>query len=119
MLPLPGDDIADWAKTAVPSGDTDGFAAGLSGWLGEPSAHQVSRLKSLEPGAYQAQIACRGEGEITVTAGELVGEGAADPVACANETIAFDMTTTRTGMQVLHDLVGAPSIFAFSLVWVG
>lgn len=119
LLPMPVEDIADWAKTAVPGSDAEGFAAGLSGWLGEKSsARQTSTLKSLAPGAYQAQIACRGEGVITVTTGEVDGEDASEPITCANETIAFDATTTATGMQVRVELEGAPSIFAFSLVRV-
>lgn len=116
-LPVPAEDIASWADTAVPNSDTPEWAFSLSGWLSEnTSAHEKNTYQSLEPGAYQAQIACRGEGQITVTAGEADGEAVSEPVACANETIAFDVTTTRTGVEVLFDLEGAPSIFAFSLV---
>lgn len=118
-LPIPIDEIGDWAETAVPDSDVPGWAFGLSGWMGESSAHQGSTMQSLEPGAYQAQIACRGEGTITATIGELDGEGDAGTAACTNGTIAFDVTTTRTGMQVLLDLEGAPSIYAVSLLRMG
>ena len=30
LLPVPVEEIADWAKTAVPSGDADGYVFGLS-----------------------------------------------------------------------------------------
>lgn len=117
LLPIPVDDIAAWAETAVPDGATPGYSLGLSGWLSDnSSAHQKSTMESLDPGVYQAQIACRGEGEITVTAGELDGGGSSDPVACTNQTIAFDVTTTRIGMQVLLDLEGAPSVYAISFL---
>ena len=117
LLPIPAEDIASWAETAVPDGATPGHVLGLSGWLSDnSSAHQKSTMQSLDPGVYQAQIACRGEGEITVTVGELDGEGSTEPVSCTNQTIAFDVTTTRTGMQVLLDLEGAPSIYAMSFL---
>lgn len=115
---MPVDDIRAWAEKSVPNSDSPGWAFGLSGWMGESSAHQKSTYESLEPGAFQAQIACRGDGEITLTAGELDGEGSSEPVLCANQTIAFDVTTTRTGIQMQFDSEGAPSIYAVSLLRV-
>jgi len=116
MLPIPVDEIRDWAETAVPNSDADGYSAGLSGWLSEnTSAHQRSTLTSQEAGAYQAQLACRGEGVLTLTAGELDEEPSGEPIVCENETIAFDITTEATGMQIVMDLEGAPTIYALSL----
>lgn len=116
---MPVDDISEWAKSAVANSDSAGWAFGLSGWMHESSAHQGSTYRSLEPGAFQAQVACRGEGEITVTAGELDGEGSTEPIVCANGTIAFDVTTTRTGIQVRLDFEGDPSVYAFALLRMG
>ncbi len=118
-MPIPVADIKTWAEASVVGSDAEGYAGALSGWMGENSAHGMSKFQSLEPGSYQAQVACRGDGEITVTAGEVGGVGSAEPVECANETIAFDVTTRATGMQVQLDLEGAPSIYAFSLVRIG
>ncbi|WP_435748530.1 hypothetical protein [Microbacterium sp. PMB16] len=119
LLPLAVDEIPAWAGTAVPDSGASGYVGGLSGWLGENSGHQMSTFQSLEPGLFQAHLACRGDGEITVTAGELDGEGAADPLECTNGGVVFDVTTTRTGLRVQLDLEGAPSIFAVSLVRIG
>lgn len=116
LLPMPADEIKEWAATAVPNSDADGYSAGLSGWLSEnTSAHQKSTLTSQRAGTYQAQLACRGDGIITLSAGELDEEPSAEPIVCENETIAFDITTTATGMQILMDLEGAPTIYALSL----
>lgn len=116
LLPMPVDEIADWAKTAVPNSTADAYSAGLSGWLSEnTSAHHKSTLQSQEPGAYLAQLACRGDGTITLSAGQIDEEPSAEPVVCENETIAFDVTTTAIGMQILLDLEGPPSVYALSL----
>ncbi|MDQ0729165.1 hypothetical protein [Microbacterium sp. W4I20] len=112
LLPIPVKEISTWAETAVP----DASSLKLSGWLSDnSSAHQKSTMQSFDPGTYQAQIACWGEGEITVSAGEFDGDGMSDPVVCANQSIVFNVPITRIGMQVLLDLEGAPSIYAISL----
>ena len=115
-LPIPVDEIPDWAKTVVQGSDTDGYVGSLSGWLSEPSsAHYRSQFSSLEPGTYQAQIACRGEGTISASGSDLDAERSPNPTQCTNATIAFDITTTSTGLKVDLDLQGDPSIFAVSL----
>ena len=117
LLPLPVGDIADWAETAVPRGETEGYAVGYSGWISENSSpNQTSNFASLAPGSYQAQFACRGDGEITITTAELDAEPTGEPVVCTDSTIAFDITTEATGLTVKLALDGAPTIFAFSLV---
>lgn len=120
LLPIPVGEIRDWAETAVPSAGADGPSPILSGWLSEhTTAHHVTNVTSQAAGAYQAQIACRGDGIISVTAGELEGEPSGEPVVCENETIAFDITTAATGMQIVMDLEGAPTIYALSLTRMG
>ncbi len=117
LLPLPVDEISDWADTAVPGKDADGYSAGLSGWLSaNTSAHQKSTLASQPAGVYQAQIACRGDGVLTVTAGDVDGDESAPAIVCENETVAFDIATSATGMQFVMDLDGAPTIYALSLI---
>lgn len=117
LLPMPVEEIKDWAETAVPGADAEGAGPILSGWLSEnTSPHHKTFLKSQEAGAYQAQLACRGDGTITLTAGELDEEQpSAEPIVCDDETIAFDVTTAATGMQIVMDLEGAPTIYALSL----
>lgn len=113
---MPVDEIRDWAETAVPNTGDNGPSPILSGWLSEnTSAHHKTELKSHEAGAYQAQFACRGDGIITLTAGDLGDEPSGEPIVCENETIAFDITTTATGMQIVMDLEGDPTIYALSL----
>lgn len=115
-LPIPVDEIPDWAETVVPGSDTDGYVGSLSGWLSEPSStHYRSQFSSLEPGTYQAQIACRGDGTIAASGGDLDAEPSPNPTQCTNATIAFDITTTSTGLKVDLDLQGDPSIFAVSV----
>lgn len=117
LLPIPVDEITAWAGTAVPDSETAGFEAGLSGWLGENSSpRERSTFQSLAPGSFQAQLACRGEGTITLTSGEAGQDETANPVVCTNETVAFDITTAQTGMQVLMELEGNPTVYALSLV---
>ncbi len=115
QLPLPVDEIADWAETAVPrSSDTTGMGT-LSGWLSQhTSAHQTSQFSSLPAGTYQAQVACRGAGTITVTAGPVDGASPSEPVTCENSTIAFDVTIDQPGMSVTMDLAGDPTIYALT-----
>ncbi|MGJ0389932.1 hypothetical protein [Microbacterium sp. CGR1] len=116
LLPMPVDEIRDWAETAVPNTGDNGPSPILSGWLSEnTSAHHVTDLTTQAAGAYQAQLACRGDGILTLTAGELDAEPSAEPIVCANETIAFDITTAATGMQIVMDLDGDPTIYALSL----
>lgn len=120
LLPMPVDEIRDWAETAVPSTGDNGPSPILSGWLSEnTSAHQVTALQSQAAGTYQAQLACRGDGILTLTAGQLDEDPPAEPIVCENETIAFDVTTTATGMQIVMDLDGDPTIYALSLKQIG
>lgn len=124
QLPIPPDEIADWAKDAVPGAEDDAYASGFSGWMSaSTSAHHRTDLRSIEPGSYQGQLACRGDGTITLTAGGLTDEpevdGASAPISCANSTIAFDVVTTDTGMRIDLDHDGAPTIYAVSLLRMG
>lgn len=120
MLPMPPDDIADWAETAVPSSDAPGYATGWSGWMSaHTAAHHTSEFRSLAPGTYQGQIACRGDGIISLSAGDRDAEPTMEPVVCTNGTIAFDVTTSTTGMTVELGLEGDPTIYAVSFVTVG
>ena len=119
QLPLPVDEIAEWAQTAVPGSDSPGYVFGFSGWMSEnSSANDVTSFTSLEPGTYQAQFACRGEGTIVLTVSELDEGSPSEPIACTNETIAFDVTNARTGVRFELALDGAPTINAISLATV-
>ncbi|MDR6167224.1 hypothetical protein QE367_001428 [Microbacterium paludicola] len=116
QLPLPVDEIADWAKTAVPRSSDTAVMGTLSGWLSEhTSPRQTSQFSSLPAGTYQAQVACRGGGTITVTAGPIDSASSGDPVTCDNSTIAFDVTIEQPGVSVTMDLVGDPTVYALSL----
>ena len=115
LLPIPVKDIRTWAETAVmaqPNGDDPRV---LSGWLSEnTSAHHVTTYTTIDPGMFQGQIACRGGGVLTLSWSEMDAEPSADPVVCSDETIAFDITTTRPGMTLTLDLEGSPTIYAIS-----
>ncbi len=119
LLPLPVDEIPEWAQTAVPGSEAPGYVFGFSGWMSEnSSANDVTSFTSLEPGSYQGQFACRGEGTIVLTASELDEGSPSEPIACTNETIAFDVSTVRPGVRFALALEGPPTIHALSLVKV-
>lgn len=112
---MPVEDIRAWAETAVPQTSNLSGTGTLSGWLSQnTSAHQVTEFSSLAPGSYRAQIACRGAGAITLTAGQIGSDPAIEPLTCANGTTAFDVTIEQTGMSVTLDLEGDPTVYALS-----
>lgn len=120
LLPMAPDEIQEWAETAVPASDTGPGAGMLSGWLSQHSSpRQFNKFQTLDAGTFQGQIACRGEGTITLSAGDLDSDPASGTIACTNETIAFDVTTTRTGMTVDLVLEGEPTVYALSMQRVG
>ncbi|QLD12497.1 hypothetical protein [Microbacterium oleivorans] len=117
LLPMPVEDIRDWATTAVPSSTSVTGTGVLSGWLSQnTSAHHLTTFSSLAPGSYQGQIACRGAGTVTLGAGEVDSDPSSGPVVCADGTTAFDVTIEQTGMSVVLDLEGDPTVYALSLV---
>jgi hypothetical protein len=116
LLPIPVDEIGDWAETAVPPSESGALTGRLTGWMSQnTSPHQRNSFGFLEPGDYQGQLACRGGGTIVLSAGELDSESLADTVSCDNSTIAFDVSIAQTGMTIDLDLEGDPSIYAVSL----
>jgi hypothetical protein len=120
MLPIPVDEIGDWAETAVPPSDSGALTGRLTGWMSQnTSPHQRNSFEFLEAGDYQGQLACRGGGTIVLSAGELGSESLADTVSCDNSTIAFGVSISQTGMTIDLDLEGDPSIYAVSLTRMG
>jgi len=117
LLPMPVEDIRDWADTAVPASTSDTGTGVLSGWLSQnTSAHHLTTFASLPSGTYQGQIACRGSGTITLAAGGIDRDPSVGPVACANTATGFEVSIDQTGMSVVLDLEGDPTVYALSLV---
>ncbi len=119
QLPLPADEIAEWAAEAVPAAGSPGHRTTSSGWMSEHSARQLTSTNTtLEAGSYQLQLACRGEGTITASVTTVDGAAAGEGTVCSNATIAFDATIPEQGLvtTLVHD--GAPSIYALSVVRV-
>ncbi|WP_378144311.1 hypothetical protein ACFJGV_12655 [Cnuibacter sp. UC19_7] len=118
-LPIPADDIADWADGAVPASGSPGHQGTSSGWMSEHSAQQlVSTNTTLEPGSYQLQLACRGEGTITATVTTIDGASAGEGTACSNATIAFDAVIPQAGLVTTLQHDGDPTIYALSITRV-
>jgi len=117
LLPIPPDEITDWARGAVPNFDADGFVSASSGWLSEhTSTNLVSSDETLAPGDYVVQLACIGDGELTVTLSNLDDEPiGTEPQVCSRKTIAFDLATTEPGLRTTFTLEGAPTIYAMSV----
>lgn len=119
QLPLPADEIADWAREAVPAPGSPGHESTSSGWMSEHSARQLTSTNTtLEAGDYQLQLACRGEGTITATVTALDGASAGEGTVCSNATIAFDATITEQGLVTTLVHEGAPTIYALSVLRV-
>jgi len=119
LLPLPVDEIADWAETAVPGASTEGHHSSYSGWMSEHSSrHLTNTDNTIDAGTYQAQLACRGDGVITVSVHPVDAAPAGEPVVCQNSTIAFDASTSTPGLVSEFTLDGAPTIYALSFVRV-
>lgn len=117
LLPLPVDEIGDWAETAVPPSEGAALTGRLFGWLSQnTSPHQRNSLANLPAGTYQAQLACRGTGTITMSAGELDGDSPSAATTCTNSTIAFEVSIAGTGMTIDLDLDGDPTIYALSFI---
>ncbi|MBN9211614.1 MAG: hypothetical protein BGO45_06265 [Microbacterium sp. 71-36] len=117
LLPIPAAEIGDWAETAVPASEGTALTGRLSGWLSEnTSPRQRNSFATLPAGSYQAQLACRGSGTITMSAGELAGDPPTATASCSNSTVAFEIPITQTGMTMALELEGAPSIYAISLI---
>lgn len=115
QLPFAPEEIGEWAATAVPNADSEGFASAFSGWMSEHTAkNHRSTDNTAQAGSYLVQIACRGDGTITVETSTLEGQPASDPVVCQNSTIAFDATTPTEGLVTELALEGAPTIYALS-----
>ncbi|WP_368498603.1 hypothetical protein [Herbiconiux sp. A18JL235] len=119
QLPLPADEIADWAREAVPAPGSPGHQNTSSGWMSEHSAQQLTSTNTtLESGDYQLQLACRGEGTITATVTTLDGASAGEGTVCSNATIAFDATIPEQGLVTTLVHEGAPTIYALSVLRV-
>lgn len=117
LLPLPADEISDWAEGAVPLSEGAARTGRLFGWLSQnTSPHQRNSLANLPAGSYQAQLACRGTGTITMSAGELDDDSPTATTTCTNSTIAFEISIEGTGMTIDLDLDGDPTIYAISLI---
>lgn len=117
MLPVPVDEISDWAETAVQPSEGTALTGRLSGWLSQnTSPHQRNSFATLPAGSYQAQLACRGSGTITMSAGGLDDDSPAATTTCTSSTIAFEVSITGTGMTIDLDLDGDPTIYAISFI---
>ncbi|WP_431796020.1 hypothetical protein [Microbacterium enclense] len=118
-LPLPAEGISDWAETAVPPSEGTALTGRLSGWLSQnTSPHQRNSFATLPAGTYQAQLACRGMGTITMSAGELEDHSSTATTTCTDSTVAIDVSIAGTGMTIDLQLEGDPSIYAVSLIKV-
>lgn len=119
-LPIPADDIAEWAEEAVPGSGSPGHQGTSSGWMSEHSAQQlVSTNTTLEPASYRLELACRGEGTITATVTTIDGASAGEGASCSNATIAFDAVIPDAGLVTTLQHDGDPTIYALSIARVG
>jgi hypothetical protein len=118
-LPLPVDDIDDWARETLPTAGDAGYVSGFSGWLSqETSPNRSVTAQSLPAGTYTVRMACAGRSVLTVTAlGVDDAELASERVDCsAGGSRDFTVTTTSEGVSTALGLESEPIVYAFSVL---
>jgi hypothetical protein len=117
-LPLPPEDISDWAASALPGPVTAGRAVSQSGWLSAGTSPQLTVSGPEEPpGRYAVDVACLGGGTITVRLQEPEDPAAPDSpdATCSDETISFEYDSSPDAPRVILGLSGDPTAYALAI----
>jgi len=117
-LPLAPDEITDWAASALPSPGTAGRLVNQSGWLSAATSPQLT-VSALEepPGRYAVDVACLGDGTITVRLQEPEDPAApgSPDATCSNEPISFEYDSSPDAPRVILGLTGDPTAYALAI----
>ena len=117
-LPLAPDEITDWAASALPRPGTAGRLVNQSGWLSaSPSPQLTVSAPEEPPGRYAVDVACLGDGTITVRLQEPEDPAAPGPpdATCSNETISFEYDSSADAPRVILGLTGDPTAYALAI----
>ncbi|KQR65016.1 hypothetical protein [Frigoribacterium sp. Leaf172] len=117
-LPLPRDEIPDWAATALPPQGAAPRVIAQSGGLGPGTSTRLTVSAPEAPaGRYAVDVACLGAGTVTVHLTEP--EDAASPDApdatCSDETISFEYDSSPDAPRLSLGLVGDPTVYAVAV----
>lgn len=116
-LPMPADDIAAWAATAVPGPDDADYVSAHSGWLSQNTSPTfVIENHRVPADDYTLHLACMGDGEIVVTIETVRGEPlpGGSSTSCAGSTTAQAISIPDDGIVSTLSLMGAPTVFALA-----
>ncbi|WP_382306587.1 hypothetical protein [Herbiconiux sp. UC225_62] len=115
-LPMPQDDIQDWAARTVPNSDSESYFAGFSGWLSEHSSPRLNNTVTTAPaGRYTVSIACLGGGPLGVSVQQLdQSEVGATLRPCDGTVQTIDIETASEGISTVltNPLTSDPAVFA-------
>ena len=117
-LPLPREDISDWAASALPAPGAAGRLVNQSGWLSDGTSSQLMVSAPEEPpGRYAVDVACLGSGTITVRLQEREDPAApgSPDATCTDETISFEYDSSPDAPRVSLGLSGAPTVYAVAI----
>jgi len=117
-LPLSPEETTDWAASALPRPGTAGRLVNQSGWLSAGTSPQLT-VSALEepPGRYAVDVACLGNGTITVRLQQPEDPAApgAPDATCSNETISFEYDSSPDAPSVILGLTGDPTAYALAI----
>ena len=117
-LPLPREDISDWAAGALPAPGAAERLVNQSGWLSDGTSSQLTVSAPEEPaGRYAVDVACLGSGTITVRLQEPEDPAApgSPDATCSDETISFEYDSSPDAPRVSLGLSGAPTVYAVAI----
>ena len=115
LLPVPVDDIRDWAAETVPTGGDDGYVSGFSGWLSQQTSRNLSSFdRTLPAGSYTVTVACTGGSTLSVRmlAADESELAAVDLDCSTAPTQALEVTTPSEGAYTDLALDSAPVNYA-------
>ena len=118
-LPMPQDDIAEWAARTVPPVGSDGYLTGYSGWLSEHSTPRTtSTFQPAPAGSYTLTIACLGGGPLAVSVQELdEQEVGALEHPCDGTVQTLEVVTASPGIRTVlaNPVTADPAVYAVAV----
>jgi hypothetical protein len=118
-LPMPEEDIQDWAARTVPTIGAENYVTSSSGWLSEHSSPRLNNTYTNAPaGRYTVSIACLGGGPLGVSLQQLdQTEVGALLHPCDGSAQTVDIETASEGISTVltNPLTAEPAVYAVAL----
>jgi hypothetical protein len=115
-LPMPSDQIAEWAAASVPQPGEGGAAASFHGWISRTNGPSTStEYSSLPAGSYEVVLACRGDSALQADFSSTDGTAVAS-AQCTGGSLTIPLTTPSPGLKMSLTLPegGTPTVWAAS-----